>query len=145
MCHKEKNKTMNGKHLVTVIRKSCITGQAVWVYQGPSEHAARQAYSVACRKETERIRGWGRRTAQRERNIGRLLSECLAEVPINQPLTPGQEEAVRRLKEMQRKPPACHRDFYEHFTEERRRRRQDREIRRKTRERENENKRNYDK
>ena len=112
---------MKRKKLVTVICRSCLTGKAVWVYQGPSENAARIAYYRACRKEVERVRSWGKIVAQRCQNISRLLSNCMAELPINAELTPVQLAAARRLKEMSKQECPCYREFYDHILEESRR------------------------
>ena len=51
-------------------------------------------------------------------------------------LTPEQKQAAKELQAMAKKEPPCDREFYNHIMEERRRRKEDREIRRKMRERE---------
>lgn len=81
----------------------------------------------------ERVRNWTGTVARRVANIQRLLNDCLADVPINANLTQQQQDAVRRLQAIVRKNYACHRDFYEHILEERRLRRQNRELRIKMR------------
>ena len=61
-------------------------------------------------------------------NITRLLSECMRDIPIDAELTPRQKDAARMLKNIVKKGFACHREFYEHVIEERRRRQEDKEI-----------------
>ena len=117
----------------TTIRRSCLTGNAVWIYQGSCKNGAQTAYWKACRAEMERVRNWTGTVARRVANIQRLLNDCLADVPINASLTQQQQDGVRRLQAIVRKNYTCHRDFYEHILEERRLRRQNRELRIKMR------------
>lgn len=123
------------QHSFTDIRRSCITGNAVWIYQGSSKSSAQTAYWKACRAEIERVRNWASTAARRMANIERLLNDCLAEIPINAELTQRQQDAVRRLQAIERKNFACNRDFYEHILEERHRRKQNKKLRIKMRER----------
>lgn len=58
-----------------------------------------------------------------------LLSECLAETPITSALTPLQIAASKQLRAISKEDIACHKEFYEHIIEERRRRNEDRSIR----------------
>ena len=58
------------KKIVTVILRSCLTGRAVWIYQGPSREAMQKAYQRACKKEIERMRNWSERMAQRTAHVG---------------------------------------------------------------------------
>ena len=125
---------MKHRRHVTIILKSCLTGKPVWIYRGPSRDSARIAYWRACRSEVERVRHWPEYAARRASNIARLLSDCMADMPIDASLTPSQEEAARQLRSIGKKDFACHRDFYEHVMEERGRRKSDREIRRRMRE-----------
>ncbi len=125
---------MKKRRPVTVILRSCITGNVVWIYRGPSQEAARKAYQRVCRKEIERVRGLGERMARRTAAITRLLTNCLADKPIDAALTPEQQEAARELQAISRKQPECPGEFYDHIMEERRRREEDREIRRRMRE-----------
>lgn len=127
---------MHKRYPVTIIRRSCLTDNAVWIYRGPTHNAARKAYWIACKAEVERVEHWREHVALRTANISRLLSECLAEIPINAELTPEQKKAVRQLQSLMKKGIACHMEFYEHIMEQRRRREEDREIRRQMRERE---------
>lgn len=112
---------MKRKGLVTIIRRSCLTGNAVWVYRGPSEHAASMAYRRACKKEIERVRNWPQIVKKRAEQVSRILNEALADIPLNVSLTPRQKESVRQLKAIQNHVPECHREFYDHIMEEARR------------------------
>ena len=121
---------------IVVIRYSCLTGKAVWVYRGPSKGASYTAYCRACRQEVERVRSWSRTAGRRRENIMRMLGECTAAIPVTEDMTPQQKEAAGRLLAAAREKMPCSRDFYDHVVEERRRRQEDAEIRRQMRERE---------
>ena len=132
------------KPKVIVIKRSCLTGEAVWVYRGPSREAARRAYWRACKREIQRVKDWGRTAAERVAAIRKLATDCTSRL-AGKVLTPAQEEAIRQLKTIEKKLPEYHCAFYDHIMEERRRRKADSKIRQKMRERENRNNRNYDK
>lgn len=120
---------------VTAICYSCITGKAVWLYQGPSKQAARAAYRRACEREIQRVRAWSKRSAERKANIKRLLGECMGDIPITASMTDEQDAAAKLLLSMSgRTVPFC-RDFYEHIMEERRRHDEDKRIRKQMRKR----------
>lgn len=119
---------MSGKKQVIVIRKSCITGRAVWIYRGPSRNAAYVAYSRACRKEVQRVRNWSVRVAERRAFILGLLNEWLADIPITQPLTPQQEAAAKEIRALAIRGVDCELEFYNHIMEERRRRMETRRL-----------------
>ena len=116
-----------------VIRRSCLTGKVVWVYRCSSKGAARVAYHRACRNEVKRMRHWGETAAQRRANIMKVLNECLADIPLDSALSNAQKAAARRLQAISKEDIACHREFYEHIIEERRRRAEDKEIRKQMR------------
>ena len=122
---------------VTIILKSCLTGQVVWIYQGPTKGAARLAYWHACRREMERVKHWNETLAQRRRNIQRLLScDSSSSTVLDTGLTDEQREAARQLLAIGKIQETDGRsEFYNHIIEARRRRNEDREIRRKMRER----------
>ena len=109
---------------VIVIRKSCITGKVVWMYQGPCRAAARCAYYRACKKEVARVRYWLKTVARRRENILRMLDKTLARIPINAELSSDQRAAALQLQRIAKDDYPCHREFYEHIMEERRRRRE---------------------
>jgi hypothetical protein len=141
----EKKKDNKRRRLVTVIRRSCITGTPIWVYQGPSHSAAMRAYQRACKREIERMKTWATAAERRMADVAALVSRFTASLPEGVPMTPEQAEAARRLRAIQKAVPECHREFYDHVIEERRRRAEDREIRRRMRERDKQRNRDYDK
>lgn len=136
---------MKHRHLITVIRRSCLTGAAVWVYQGPSRSAAMRAYHRACVKEVRRVRQWVKTAEQRMSNVASLMAACQARLPAGARLTPEQAAAARRLKAIQETAADCHMEFYDHIMEERRRRKIDRQNRRTAIEREKQRNRDYGK
>ena len=119
---------MKQKNLITIIRKSCLTGRAVWIYQGFSCGAARKAYHRACKKELERVRHWQEIIARRKENITRLLADLMANILPTTALTCEQQTAARQLREISEGQPVQH-EFYEHIKAERRRRAADRKLR----------------
>lgn len=121
---------------IVEIRRSCITGRVVWVYRGFTKAAANVAYWRACKKEIERVRHWADTMARQRAEITNMLTACLANLPIDAEMTPEQKQAARELQAMAKMDIPCDREFYDHIMEERRRRKEDREIRRKMRERE---------
>ncbi|MBQ9646123.1 MAG: hypothetical protein IJV24_07190 [Prevotella sp.] len=127
---------MTKQNPITIIRRSCTTGQVVWIYQGPTKKAANQAYRRARLKEQSRVRWWGKRMARRAANIKAFLDELIAALPIVGDLTPAQRQAIRTLQTIADSPPPCDTAFHNHCRTERRRRQRDKEIRRKMRERE---------
>ena len=126
----------NREGLTLFLRRSCITGKVVWAYYAKTAGAANTAYCRACKKEIERVKHWPETVAKRRAEIMKFMNECLANIPINQELTPRQKEGARRLQAEYKKDIPCYMGFYEHVMEERRRRAEDKEIRRKMRERE---------
>lgn len=108
---------------LTFIRRSCLTGRAVWIYRGPSEHAADESYRRACIREIERVRHFSDMAATRTRNISRLLNDCMDGIPFTAELTPQQREAAEQLHSLMSRG-AYVSEFYEHIVEERRRRKQ---------------------
>lgn len=136
---------MKEKRQYVKIVRSCLTGKVVWIYRGLSQNAARLAYWRACQKEIERVRNWAQKMQSRKDHILRVLEECSASLPLNAELTKEQKEASRELQSIIRKGQECHSEFYDHIMETRRRRQEDREIRRRMRERENMTNPDYDK
>lgn len=105
---------------VIMIRKSCLTGKVIWLYQGQSVSAARMAYSRACKKEIERVKHWNKTVEQRRANILRILSECTSSFSIDAEMTQEQKEAAKHLQAYSAQPYPCNMDFYNHVMEERR-------------------------
>lgn len=123
----------NKKPAVTVIRYSCLTGQAVWLYQGPSKQAARAAYRRACEREIKRVRLWRKMIEARKANIMHVIETCMADKPIITGMTPEQKVAAKKLLAMAKEECPCQREFYNHIMEERRRRENDRLLRERMR------------
>lgn len=107
---------------VRIIRRSCLTGKAVWVYVGPSYEAARALYYKACKREVERVRNWPEMMKKRAEAIGRYINDLTSRIPINAELTPEQKEGIRTLQAIQKNTPECDMEFYNHIMEEARRR-----------------------
>lgn len=120
---------------VTIILKSCLTGKAVWIYQGPTREAGRIALWRASKKEEELVAGWPECVRRRAESVARFRA-ALMEHLDPAALTDAQKAAVRRLKSIEEKRVECYTDFYEHVMELLRRRMEDAEIRRQMRERE---------
>lgn len=110
------------KHIVTIIRRSCLTGNVVWIYRGPSHTAAQEAYRRACKKELERVRKWSKVAARRCANVARILTACTERMPLTADMTAEQRESARRLQAISKQEQPCHREFYDHIVEEARRR-----------------------
>lgn len=142
------------RHLVTIIKRSCLTGKVVWIYRGVSHNAGRMAYWRACKKELEKVKQWAERMADRKRRLTLMLGSSDSNTSGNGSsgnkasgkgssanmfggeLTDEQRKAARELVRMSKQEPPPDMEFYNHIMEERRRRRQDKDIRRKMRERE---------
>ena len=97
-----------------VIRYSCITGKAVWIYRNLSKEAVRQAYCRARKREEERVRRWGNIVATRKANIRRMLSRLMEAIPVTENLSAEKKKAARQLADMADAPLACDRGFLEH-------------------------------
>jgi hypothetical protein len=123
-------------HNVTVIRRSCITGKALWIYQGPSKNAAKVAYHRAVKKEIERVKNYKKELEARKAAVLRILNNCMAALPIGTELTPRQKAAAKTLLAISNEKVPCYMEFYDHIMESRRRREEDRRIRQQMRERE---------
>lgn len=141
------------RHLVTIIKRSCLTGKVVWIYRGASRNAGRHAYWKACKKELEKVKQWAERMADRKRRLtlmlgssdsssssgngssGKASANGTSGNMFGGELTDEQRKAARELVRMAKQEPPPDLEFYNHIVEERRRRQQDKDIRRKMRER----------
>lgn len=131
------------RHLVTIIKRSCLTGKVVWIYRGASRNAGRHAYWKACKKEMEKVKQWAERMADRKRRLTLMLGSSDSNTSGNGSsanmfggeLTDEQRKAARELVRMSKQEPPPDMEFYSHIIEERRRRQQDKDIRRKMRDR----------
>lgn len=79
---------------------SCVTGQAVWLYQGQSREGMRRKYYRTVERERKRRRQWPKLQQTRQANIRQLLSECMAAMPILGTLAKAQREAIKTLQQM---------------------------------------------
>ena len=111
------------KRILTVIRKSVLTGKAVWVSHSRSYQAEWKAYRIACNKEVNRMRQWGNIVNRRRRNIMRLLSDLTEGLPILGDMPPEQRAAAMVLRQMADMEPEKQSDFYDHLHEEKRQKR----------------------
>lgn len=119
---------------MTVIVRSCLTGKAVWIYQGPSKAACRKAYWRACKREMERVARWNETVDERRASLQRLLAELTARLPPMGELPPEKKAAAKVIASMAAERPKCDTAFYDHIVETRRRREEDRLIRQRMRE-----------
>ena len=104
---------------VTVIRYSCVTGQAVWLYTGPTKAAMTKAYYRTVQRERKRQRQYPKVQQRRQANIRRLLDECIAALPLLGDLTREQKQAIRTLRTMADNPPPFSSPLLEHDRERR--------------------------
>lgn len=126
---------MEQKHLVTIIRRSCVTDKVIWIYRGPSQIAAKRAYYRARCKEIERVCHWQEVTNRRRSNINLLINNLLADLPIMTSLTSEQEEVLRQIQEICNQDIRHDTEFYAHIRAMERQKTSDRNIRRRMRER----------
>ncbi len=113
--------TKRKERVIRIIRRSCLTGKVVWIRHHMSYKAEWAAYRRACQREIERVQGWCAISARRKANIQKLLDELTASMPIDSELSPEKKDAARRIAAIANTPLRCHRDFYDHIMEERRR------------------------
>lgn len=110
---------------VVVLKRSCLTGKIVWVYQGNSEEGARKAYWRACKKEVRRMRNWMQRMARRRRQLLRLITHsdsCSVSSSMLKSMNPQQRAAARKIIQLAKNEPPMDRAFYDHIIEEAKRR-----------------------
>lgn len=112
---------MKRQKKVTIIKRSCLTDQPVWIYQGPTEEAARKAYYRAKRAEKRRVMRLPRFLDQRRRAIERFLNDLLGNLPLTAELTQEQRAAVKQLQALAQQAPQPDKAFWEHCKEETRR------------------------
>ena len=125
---------MKKKQIVTIIRRSCLTGNAMWIYQGASQESARKKYLQACKREIHRMRYLcGLMVARRGRNISRLLKDCTQQLSTASKLLPEQRAAIKSMQMIARQNVTCRSELYNHILEAHRRRQEEDEIRRSMR------------
>lgn len=98
---------------------SCVTGQAVWVYQSPSKEGMKRKYYRTVAIERKRKRQWPKRQRIWKDGILNLLDECQAALPILGTLTKAQREAIRTLQHMIDNPPEFSSPMLDHDRERR--------------------------
>ena len=109
------------RKVLRIIRRSCLTGQAVWVIPGRSRETDRVRYWRVCRKEMERVRKWAAKVERRRSNIMRMLAGVTANLPALGDVPPAVADAMKVLRRMAAKEPELDRSFYDHIIEERKR------------------------
>lgn len=114
---------MKSKSQVTVLRRSCLTGNVVWMFHG-LKHRVYDAYRYACIREANYQRMWPERWSQRRTNILRFLSACLANFQMTEALPIQLEDAARTLRNISDEHIAVDRSFYDHILADRERRMQ---------------------
>lgn len=110
------------RELVTIIKRSCITGKVVWIYRGVSREAGRRAYYRACKQEIRRIRQWTARMTVRQLALMQVVglggSSSSSGSGIYEDMTPEQLAAVKEISKMGCQPPPLDREFYNHIVAE---------------------------
>ena len=106
------------KHIVTIVRRSCLTNKVVWIYRGASAGSARHAYLKACKKEIKRVRMWMQDVNERRRSLMQFINQCMASLPLTAEMTPEQKDAAKELRRIEKDEQPCHREFYDHVIEE---------------------------
>lgn len=111
------------KQMMKVIKRSVLTGKAIWIGHRRTYHAEWIAYMRACEKEMRRMRQWTTTVRQRKENVMRLLGELTARLQNRRHGDMPQElrEATRTLTRLSEETPPRQSDFYDHICEERRR------------------------
>lgn len=105
---------------LAIIRRSVLTGKAVWVSHKRTYKAEWRAYKQACTREVNRMRQWGNMCNRRRRNILNFINELTANLPILGDLPPEKRAALKFLRQMAETDPDKHSDFYDHICEEKR-------------------------
>lgn len=116
--------------------RSCLTGKVVWLHYAVSAGAKRVCYCNAKKHDAKLSRKWKKMEERRRHVILGMLSECLGDIPLTQPLTAEQIAAAKRLQALASESVPFYRGFLEHAREERRRRNKHLKMMRERRERE---------
>lgn len=103
----------------TTIKYSCISGQAVWLYQGPTKKAMLRSYYRTVERERKRKRQWPKVQQRWREDITRLLDECIAALSLMGDLTKVQREAIKTLRTMADNPPEFVSPMLDHDRERR--------------------------
>ena len=98
---------------------SCVTGAAVWCYQGQSRQGMKRKYYRTVASERKRRQQYGKLAKTRTANIKALADECQAALPVIAQLTKEQCEAIKLLRQMADNPPEFCSPFLDHDRERR--------------------------
>lgn len=113
-------------HIITFVKRSCITGNIVWVYRGKSQEGARKAYWRACKREVRRVRQWMSKMSERKHRLMQILaggdSSSSYSAYIRDSMSSEQHKAVHEIAQMCKTQPPKYGEFYDHIIEEARRR-----------------------
>lgn len=110
------------KKNVIVIRRSCLTGKAVWLFRSKSRRAADSAYCLAKKMEHRQQKRWPERVKQFQKWMLGALDDWLGGLPVTQELTAEQVRHIRAIQAIAREDIPRDRDFYNHTLAETRRR-----------------------
>ena len=110
---------------VLVIRRSCLTGKAVWLGRAKNKRVASAMYCRAKKAERLRQRKWKGRVERLRKWMTDALNNFLSELPITQELTPAQIEHIRAIQTLAQEEIPCDREFYEHILATDKRKRED--------------------
>ena len=114
----EKCGTNGVKKLQTFVRRSCITGKIIWIYQGYTEEGARKAYQRARKKEILRVRGWKEHARKMKEDLQAFIDHMRSKIPTEGELTDVQKAALKDLKAYSKEEFPCDMGFYNHILEE---------------------------
>lgn len=110
------------KKNVIIIRRSCLTGKAVWLFRSKSRRAAASAYCLAKKMEYRQQKRWPDRVRQWQEWMLDALNDWLRGLPVTQELTAEQIRHVRAIQAIVKEDIPRDRDFYSHIITEARRR-----------------------
>lgn len=108
------------KRILKVIRKSALTGRAVWVDRGRTYKSVWENYKNACKKEFVRMNQWTRIVARRKKNVTQFLDRLTEHLPILGDIPQNKRDAARSITLIVNGELSRQSDFYEHVREERR-------------------------
>lgn len=111
--------TRRKPNIIKIIRKSCLTGKAVWVSHERAYLAEWKAYKNACRQEINRVKSWSRTIGRRKSNILAMLNDLTANIPIVGNIPARKKDSARLLRLLAETQHECYKGFYHHIIAER--------------------------
>ncbi len=111
------------QRILRIIRRSALTGKAVWVEHTRTYKNEWDSYKYACRKEFVRMNQWTRTVARRRKNILLFLGKLTERLPIIGDIPHDKRDAAKVITQISDTEPAKQSDFYEHIQEEKRQKR----------------------